>query len=163
MSRFFPNAKRSLTSLLNLITHLVADGLLLFRLMFRSRKALKRGGPVPAKTAGLLSGVAGPFETMERLRSFLSRPLVSPTQLEKCLGHRQTRDADRRAAQGFPVVLEMEVQGGRPRPPEGIRQLIVQMAQAGMVTDAALSSTTTVPQLISRIMINLPRNPTRLK
>src|SRR5271157_6601935 len=33
MSRFFPNAKRSLDSLLNLITDLVADGLLFFHLM----------------------------------------------------------------------------------------------------------------------------------
>ena len=40
MSRFFPSAKRSLDSLLNLITDLVADGLLFFRLLFRSRTAL---------------------------------------------------------------------------------------------------------------------------
>jgi hypothetical protein len=40
MSRFFQNAKRSLDSLLNLITDLVADGLLFFRLLFRSRTAL---------------------------------------------------------------------------------------------------------------------------
>ena len=40
MSRFFPSAKRSLDSLLNLITDLVADGLLFFGLLFRSRTAL---------------------------------------------------------------------------------------------------------------------------
>src|SRR5215467_5750831 len=40
MSRFFPSAKRSLDSLLNLITDLVADGLLFFCLLFRSRIAL---------------------------------------------------------------------------------------------------------------------------
>ncbi len=40
MSRFFPSAKRSLDCLLNLITDLVADGLLFFRLLFRSRTAL---------------------------------------------------------------------------------------------------------------------------
>jgi hypothetical protein len=40
MFRFFPNAKRSLDSPLNLITDLVADGLLFFRLLFRSRTAL---------------------------------------------------------------------------------------------------------------------------
>src|SRR3974390_1935464 len=40
MSRFFPSPKRSLDSLLNLITDLVADGLLFFRLLFRSRTAL---------------------------------------------------------------------------------------------------------------------------
>jgi hypothetical protein len=40
MLRFFPSAKRSLDSLLNLITDLVADGLPFFRLLFRSRTAL---------------------------------------------------------------------------------------------------------------------------
>ena len=39
MFRFFQNAKLSLDSLLNLITDLVADGLLFFRLLFRSRTA----------------------------------------------------------------------------------------------------------------------------
>jgi hypothetical protein len=34
MLRFFPNAKRSLDSLLILITDLVTDGLLFFRLLF---------------------------------------------------------------------------------------------------------------------------------
>jgi hypothetical protein len=38
--RFFPNAKRSLDCLLNLITDLAADGLLFLRLLFRSRTAL---------------------------------------------------------------------------------------------------------------------------
>jgi hypothetical protein len=40
MSQFFPNAKRSLDSLLSLITDLVVDGLLFFCLLFRSRTAL---------------------------------------------------------------------------------------------------------------------------
>ena len=40
MLRFFPNAKRSLDSLLILITDLVTDGLRFFRLLFRSRAAL---------------------------------------------------------------------------------------------------------------------------
>ena len=40
MLRFFPNAKRSLDSLLILITDLVTDGLLFARLLFRSRTAL---------------------------------------------------------------------------------------------------------------------------
>ncbi len=40
MFRFFQNAKRSLDSVLNLITGLVADGLFFFRLLFRSRTAL---------------------------------------------------------------------------------------------------------------------------
>src|SRR6266513_100318 len=40
MFRFFQNPMRSLDSLLNLITDLVADGLLFFRLLLRSRTAL---------------------------------------------------------------------------------------------------------------------------
>ena len=40
MSQFFPNAKRSINSLLNLITDLIADGLLFFRLLFRARTSL---------------------------------------------------------------------------------------------------------------------------
>ena len=40
MSRFFPSAKRSLDSLLNLITDLAGDVHLFFRLLFRSRTAL---------------------------------------------------------------------------------------------------------------------------
>src|SRR5207302_10692027 len=40
MFRFFQNTKRSLDSLLNLITDLVADGLLFFRLLLRSRTSL---------------------------------------------------------------------------------------------------------------------------
>ncbi len=42
MFRFFQNTKRSLDSLLNLITDLVADGLLFFHLLFRSRTSLHR-------------------------------------------------------------------------------------------------------------------------
>src|SRR5438552_3607795 len=91
MLRFFPNAKRSLDSLLILITDLVTDGLL------------------SAKAAGLLSGETGPTKTIKRLRPFLSYLLVSPMQLERGFGHRQTRDPDRLAAQEFPVVLEREV------------------------------------------------------
>src|SRR6202008_4584843 len=40
MFRFFPNARRSLDSQLNLITDLIADGLHFFCLLFRSRTAL---------------------------------------------------------------------------------------------------------------------------
>src|SRR6266550_193918 len=69
----------------------------------------QRGSPVFAKAAGLLSGETGPTETIERLRPFLPNSLVSSMQLEGGLGHRQTRDPDRLAAQEFPVVLEREV------------------------------------------------------
>src|SRR5438309_12039429 len=40
MFRFFQNTKRSLDSLLNLITDLVTDDLLFFRLLLRSRTSL---------------------------------------------------------------------------------------------------------------------------
>jgi hypothetical protein len=39
-ARFFPNAKRSLNSLFNLVTDPIGDGFRLFRLMFRSRTGL---------------------------------------------------------------------------------------------------------------------------
>ena len=97
MSRFFPSAKRSLDSLLNLITDLVADGLSFLPSPVPLAHSPERGGPVPAKAASLLSGEAGPTETIERLRPLLSHALVSPMQLGKCLGDRQTRDADRLA------------------------------------------------------------------
>ena len=108
MLRFFPNAKRSLDSLLVLITDLVTDGLLFFRLLFRSHSP-QRGSPVFAKAAGLLSGETSPTKTIERLRPFFLNPLASTMQLERGLGHRQIRDRDRLASQEFPVVLEMEV------------------------------------------------------
>ena len=69
----------------------------------------QRRSPVFAKAACLLSGETGPTKTIKRLRPFLSYPLVSPMQLERGFGHRQTRDPDRLAAQEFPVVLEREV------------------------------------------------------
>src|SRR2546423_1642210 len=104
MLRFFPNAKRSLDSLLILITDLVTDGS-----PVPLAHSPQRGSPVFAKAAGLLSGETGPTKTIERLRPFLPNPLVSPMQLERGFGHRQTRDPDRLAAQEFPVVLEREV------------------------------------------------------
>jgi hypothetical protein len=49
--------------------------------------------------------------------------------LERGLGNRQTGDPDRLASQGFPVFRKWKSQAGRPRLPENIRKLIVQMAQ----------------------------------
>ena len=109
MSRFLPNAKLSLVSLLNLITDLVADGLLFFRLLFRSRAALSAEVLFLRKQLAFYPGEAGPTKTIERLRPFLSCTFVSLLQLERGLGHRQTRDTDWLASQGFQVVLEMEV------------------------------------------------------
>jgi hypothetical protein len=108
MSRFLPNAKRSLDSLLNLITDLAGDVLLFFRLLFRSRTALS------AEVLFLRKQLAFYEERQVQPRRLndsarLSQPLVSSMQLERVLGNRQTRDADRVASQGFQVVLEMEV------------------------------------------------------
>jgi hypothetical protein len=93
MSRFLPDAKRSLDSLLNLITDLAGDVLLFFRLLFRSRTALSAEVLFLRKQLAFYRGEAGLTETIERLRPFLSHPLVSPMQLERGLGNRQTRDA----------------------------------------------------------------------
>jgi putative transposase len=49
MLRFFQNTKRSLDSLLILITDLVADGLLFFFLLFRSRTSLSAEVLFPRK------------------------------------------------------------------------------------------------------------------
>src|SRR6266567_9345702 len=109
MLRFFPNAKRSLDFLL-ILHHRFGHGRASF---LPSPVPLahspQRGSPVSAKAAGLLSGETGPTKTIERLRPFLPNPLVSIMQLERGLGHCQTRDPDRLAAQEFPVVLEREV------------------------------------------------------
>ena len=109
MLRFFPNAKRSLDSLLILITDLVTDGLLFFRLLFRSRTALG------AEVLFLRKQLAFYQERQvqpRRLNDSARFSLILWSrlmQLERGFGHRQTRDPDRLAAQEFPVVLEREV------------------------------------------------------
>src|SRR5215469_16171301 len=111
MSRFFPSAKRSLDSLLNLITDLVADGLLFFRLLFRSRTALS------AEVLFLRKQLAFYEERQaqpRRLNDSARVCLILWSRLcdwKEGLGHRQARDFDRLASQGFQVVLEMEVAG----------------------------------------------------
>jgi putative transposase len=129
MFRFFQNAKRSLDSLLNLITDLVADGLLFFRLLFRSRTAL-----------------SGEILFLRKQLAFYEERQVRPRRLndsarfslilwsrlcnwkealvivkpETLIGwHRK----------GFQLFWKGKSQAGRPRIPENIRKLIVQMAQ----------------------------------
>jgi hypothetical protein len=104
MFRFFPNAKRSLDSLFDSITDLLVDGLLFFRLLFRSRTSMSVGSLV-RKAGGLLSGEVGPTKTIERLRPFLPHSLVLLIELERCLGNRQTRDPDRLASKGLQVCV----------------------------------------------------------
>jgi hypothetical protein len=50
-------------------------------------------------------------------------------RLARGLGHRQTRDADWLASQGFQLFGKEKSQAGRPRIPENLLKLIVQMAK----------------------------------
>ena len=129
MFRFFPNAKRSLDSLLDLITDLLADGLLFFRLLFRSRTALS------AEVLFLGKQLAFYEERQvqpRRLNDSARFSLILWSRLcnwkdalvivkpETLIGwHRK----------GFKLFWKWKAQAGRPRLPENIRKLIVQMAQ----------------------------------
>ena len=109
MLRFFQNTKRSLDSLLILITDLVADGLLFFFLLFRSRTSLS------AEVLFLRKQLAFYEERQvqpRRLNDSARFSLIVWSrflQLERGLANRQTRDADWLASQGLQVVLEREV------------------------------------------------------
>src|SRR6266550_4398747 len=112
MIRFFPNAKRSLDSLLILITDLVADGLLFFRLLFRSRTALS------AEVLFLRKQLAFYQERQVRLCNWKEALVI--VKPETLIGwHRKS----------FKLFWKGKSQAGRPRIPENIRKLIVQMAQ----------------------------------
>ncbi len=129
MLRFFPNAKRSLDSLLILITDLVTEGLLFFRLLFRSRTALS------AEVLFLRKQLAFYQERQvqpRRLNDSARFSLILWSRLcnwkealvivkpEILIGwHRK----------GFKLFWKGKSQAGRPRIPENIRNLIVQMAQ----------------------------------
>jgi len=129
MFRFFQNAKRLLDSLLNLITDLVADGLLFFRLLFRSRTSLS------AEVLFLRKQLAFYEERQvqpRRLNDSARFSLIVWSCLcnwkealvivkpETLIGwHRK----------GFRLFWKWKSQSGRPRLPERIRNLIVQMAQ----------------------------------
>jgi putative transposase len=129
MFRFFPNAKRWLHSLLDLIKDLIADGLLFFRLVFRSRTALS------AEVLFLRKQLAFYEERQvqpRRLNDSARFSLILWSRLcnwkealvivkpETLMGwHRK----------GFQLFWKWKSQAGRPRLPENIRKLIVQMAQ----------------------------------
>jgi len=129
MFRFFQNTKRSLDSLLNLITDLVADGLVFFRLLFRSRTSLS------VEVLFLRKQLAFYEERQvqpRRLNDSARFSLILWSRLcdwkealvivkpETLIGwHRK----------GFKLFWKRKSQAGRPRIPENIRKLIVQMAQ----------------------------------
>jgi hypothetical protein len=99
MLRFCPNAKRSLDSLVILITDLVTDGLLFFLLLFRSRTALSAEVPFLRKQLAFYQE-----------RQVQPRRLNDSASLSLILwSHRQARDPDRLASQELPVALEREV------------------------------------------------------
>jgi putative transposase len=129
MFRFFRNTKRSVDSLLILITDLVADGLLFFLLLLRSRTSLS------AEVLFLRKQLAFYEE-----RQFRPRRLDDSARFSLILW---SRLCDWKQAlvivkpetlmgwhrKGFPLFWKWKSQAGGGRIPENIRKLIVQMAQ----------------------------------
>jgi putative transposase len=129
MFQFFPNAKRLMNSLLNLITDLVADGLLFFRLLFRSRTALSAEVLFLRKQLALYQerqvqprrlNDSARFSLILWCRLCNWKGALVIVKPETLIGwHRK----------GFKLFWKWKPQAGRPRLPESIRKLIVQMAQ----------------------------------
>src|SRR6266851_9045062 len=129
MLRFLPNAKRALDSLLILITDLVMDGLLCFRLLFRSRTALSAEVPFLRKQLAF-------YEERQtqprRLNDSARFSLILWSRLcnwkdALVIVKPETLIAWHRKA--FKLFWKWKSQAGRPRLPESIRKLIVQMAR----------------------------------
>ena len=123
------NTKRSLDSLLILITDLVADALLFFLLLFRSRTSL---------SAEVLF--------LRKQLAFYEERQVQPRRLDDSAGFSLilwSRFRNWKEAlvivkpetligwhrKGFQLFWKGKSQAGRPRIPENIRKLIVQMAK----------------------------------
>src|SRR6266550_2001921 len=129
MLRFFPNAKRSLDSLLILITDLVTDGLLFFRLLFRSRTALS------AEVLFLRKQLAFYQERQvqpRRLNDSARFSLILWSRLcnwKEALVIVKPETLIGWQCKGFKLFWKGKSQAGRPRIAENIRNLIVQMAQ----------------------------------
>jgi putative transposase len=129
MFRFFPNAKRSLDSLVNLITDLAKDGLLFFRLLLRSRTALSAEVLFLRKQLAFYEerrvqprrlNDSARFSLLLWSRLINWRDALIIVKPETLIGwHRK----------GFQLFWKWKSQAGRPRLPESIRKLIVQMAQ----------------------------------
>lgn len=129
MSRFFPNAKRSLDSLLNLITDLAGDVLLFFRLLFRSRTALS------AEVLFLRKQLAFYEEKQvqpRRLNDSARICLILWSRLcnwKEALVIVKPETLIRWHRKGFKLFWKWKSQAGRPRLPDSIRKLTAQMAQ----------------------------------
>src|SRR6266566_1276757 len=129
MLRFFPNAKRSLDSLLILITDLVTDGLLFFRLLFRSRTALSAGVLFLRKQLAFYQerqvqprrlNDSARFSLILWSRLCNWKEALVIVKPETLIGWQR---------KSFQLFWKGKSQAGRPRIPENIRKLIVQMAQ----------------------------------
>src|SRR5271168_3122675 len=129
MSRLFPNAKRSLGSLLSLITDLVADGLLFFRLLFRSPTSLS------AEVLFLRKQLAFSEERQVQPRRLNDSARFSLILLSRLCHWKEALVIVKPGTliewhrKGFNLFWKWKSQAGRPRIPENIRKLIVQMAQ----------------------------------
>ena len=129
MFRFFQNTKRSLDSLLNLITDLVADGLLFFRLLFRSRTALS------AEVLFLRKQLAFYEERQVQPRRLNDSARFSLILLSRLCNWKEALVIVKPETligwhrKGFKLFWKWKSQAGWPRIPEKVRKLIVQMAQ----------------------------------
>ena len=129
MSRFLPNAKLSLDSLLNLITDLVADGLLFCRLLFLSRAALS------AEILFLRKQLAFYQERQVQPRRLNDSARFSLVLLSRFCNWKEALVIVKPETligwhrKGFQLLWKWKSQAGRPRLPENVRKLIVQMAQ----------------------------------
>src|SRR5216684_1487749 len=129
MLRFFPNAKRSLDSLLILITDLVTEGLLFFRLLFRSRTALSAEVLFLRKQLAFYEerqveprrlNDSARFSLALWSRLFDWKDALVIVKPETLIGwHRK----------GFKLFWRRKCQAGRPRLPENVQKLIVRMAR----------------------------------
>src|SRR4029077_3921636 len=126
MLRFFPNAKRSLDSLLILITDLVTDGLLFFRLLFRSRTALS------AEVLFLRKQLAFYEERQIQPRRLNDSARFSLVLLSRLCNWKEALVIVKPETligwhrKGFQLFWKGKSQAGRPRIPENVR---VKMAQ----------------------------------
>jgi homeodomain-containing protein len=129
MSRFPPNAKRLLDSLLNLITDLAGDVLLFFRLLFCSRTALS------AEILFLRKQLAFYEERQvqpRRLNDSARFSLILWSRLcnwKEALVIVKLETLISWHRKGFKLFWKWKSRAGRPRLPGNIRKLIVQMAQ----------------------------------
>jgi putative transposase len=129
MSRFLPNAKLSLDSLLSFFTDLVADGLLFFRLLLSSRTALS------AEILFLRKQLAFYQERQVQPRRLNDSARFSLTLWSRLCNWKEALVVVKPATliswhrKGFKLFWKWKSQAGRPRTPESLRKLIVQMAQ----------------------------------